>query len=95
MWTILKLLGGIQRNYWGGYILPSSPGFGTPAYNDNYLNLGFTSVKANGEVRQQCVLCLEVLARSSLKEAKLRRCLETKLVKYVDENHSFFKSKKL
>ena len=71
----------------GGIYPPSPPGFGTPAYNDNYLNLGFTSVKANGEVRQRCVLCLEVLARSSLKEAKLRRCLETKHVKYVDENH--------
>ena len=87
MWTILKLLREIQPNYWGGYILPSPPGFGTPAYKDNYLNLGFTSVKANGEVRQRCVLCLEVLAHSSLKEAKLRRCLETKHVKYVDENH--------
>ena len=27
MQTILKLLGGIQSNYWGGYI---PPGFGTP-----------------------------------------------------------------
>ena len=87
MWTILKLLREIQPNYWGEYILPSPPGFGTPAYKDNYLNLGFTSVKANGEVRQRCVLCLEVLAHSSLKETKLRRCLETKHVKYVDENH--------
>ena len=29
MWTILKLLGGIQLNYWGGYI---PPGFGTPGF---------------------------------------------------------------
>ena len=32
MKTILKLLGGIQSNYWGEYIPPiSPPGFGTPA----------------------------------------------------------------
>ena len=36
------------------------------------------------------MLCVEVLANSPLKEAKL-----TKHVKHVDENHSFFKSKKL
>ena len=59
--------------------------------NDNYLNLDFTSVKVNGEVRPQCVLCVEVLGNSSLKEAKLRRNLETKHVKHVDENHSFSK----
>ena len=29
MKAILKLLGGIQSNYWGGYIPPSPPGFGT------------------------------------------------------------------
>ena len=28
--TILKLLGRIQSNYWGGYISPSPQGFGTP-----------------------------------------------------------------
>ena len=57
------------------------------------MNLRSTSVKANGEVRPQCVLCLEVLDHSSLKEAKLRPHLKTKHVKYIDENHSFFKSK--
>ena len=46
------------------------------AYNDDYLKLGFTLVEVNGEVRPQCVVCLEVLAHSSLKEAKLRRHLE-------------------
>ena len=29
MKTILKLLGAIQLNYWGGYIPPSPPDFGT------------------------------------------------------------------
>jgi len=38
------------------------------AYNDNYLKLGFTSVLATGEIRPQCVLCLDVLAHGSLKE---------------------------
>jgi len=38
-------------------------------YNDNYLKLGFTSVVVNGEIGQQFVLCLEVLALESLKEA--------------------------
>ena len=46
------------------------------AYNDDYLKLGFTSVEVNGELRPQCVLCLKVLAHSSLKEAKLCRHLE-------------------
>ena len=32
MQTIVKLLGGMQSNYWGGYIRPIPPGFGTPAY---------------------------------------------------------------
>jgi len=27
------------------------------AYNDNYLQLRFTSVEANGEIRPHCVLC--------------------------------------
>ena len=59
------------------------------------MNLGFTSVEVNGEVRPQCVIRLEVLAHSSLKEAKLRRHLESKHAKYVDKNRNFFKNKEL
>jgi len=55
------------------------------ACNDNYLKLRFISVEVNGEIRPQCVLCLEALAHGSLKQAKLRRDLEQKYVKYVDE----------
>jgi len=33
------------------------------------LKLGFTSVVVNDEIRPQFVLCLEVLAHGSLKEA--------------------------
>ena len=38
------------------------------AYDDDYLKLGFISVEVNGKVRPQCVLCLKVLAHSSLKK---------------------------
>ena len=65
------------------------------SYNANFLKLGFTSVEVNGEVRPQSVLCLEVLAHSSLKEIKLKRHLESKHEKYFDKDHEFFKSKEL
>ena len=38
------------------------------SYNEDFLKSGFTSVEVNGEVRLQCVLCLEVLTHSSLKK---------------------------
>ena len=38
--TILKLLGGIQSNYCGGYILPSAPKFGTPARGSKLIDVG-------------------------------------------------------
>ena len=41
----------------------------TFAYYDNYLKHGFASVVINGEIWPQFVLCLEVLAHGSLKEA--------------------------
>ena len=44
-------------------------------FNKKFLKLGFTSVEVNGEVGPQCVLYLEVLAHSSLKETKLQRHL--------------------
>ena len=59
------------------------------------LKLGFTSIEVNGEVRPQCVLCLEVLAHSSLKETKLKHHLVSKHEKYLDKDHKFFKSKEL
>ena len=30
-----QIIGGIQSNYYGEYIPPSPPGFGTPVYNSN------------------------------------------------------------
>ena len=65
------------------------------SYKPNFLKLGFTSVEVNGEVRPQCVLCLEVLAHSSLKETLLKRHLESKHEKCLDKDHEFFKSKDL
>ena len=62
---------------------------------DNYLNLGFTLVEVNGEVRPQCIICLEVLAHSSLKEVKLQRHLKSKHSKYVDKSCDFFKNEEL
>ena len=35
--TVLKLLGGIQPNYWGKCIPPFPPGFGTPVGNERLL----------------------------------------------------------
>ena len=60
------------------------------AYNDDYLKLGFISVKVNGEVRPQCVLCLKVLAQSSLKEVKLHRHLEANHEKFVSKTLDVF-----
>ena len=62
-------------------------------YNEDFLKFGFTSVEVNGEVRPQCVLCLETLAHSFLKEAKLQRHLESKNEKYLGKDYEFFKSK--
>jgi hypothetical protein len=62
-------------------------------YSNDFLKLGFTSIVVNGEVRPQCVLCSEVLAHSSLKEAKLRRHLGKKHTRYVDKSFSYFREK--
>ena len=62
-------------------------------YNDDYLKLGFTSVEVNGEVRPQCVLCLKVLAHSSLIEAKLRQHLEANHENFVNKTFDMFKEK--
>ena len=62
-------------------------------YSDEYLKLGFTSIEVNGEVRPQCVLCLTVLAHSSLNEAKLRRHLESNHENFVNKSLEVFKEK--
>ena len=63
------------------------------AYKDEYLKLGFTSIEVNGEVRPQCVLCLTVLAHSSLNKPKLRRHLESNHGKFVNKSLEVFKEK--
>ena len=65
------------------------------SFNEKFLKLGFTLVEINGEVRPQCVLCLKVLAHSSLKETKLQRHLKSKHKKYLDKDLKFFKGKEL
>ena len=62
-------------------------------YSEEFLRLGFTSIVTNNEIRPQCVLCMEVLAHSSLKTAKLRRHLETKHSNHATESLEYFKSK--
>ena len=64
------------------------------SHNEDFLKFGFTSVEVNGEVRPQCVLCLEVLVHSSLKEAKLQWHLKSKH-EYLNKDYEFFKSKEL
>ena len=63
------------------------------AYNDEYLKLGFTSIEVNGEVRAQCVLCLTVLAHSSLKETKLLWHLQSNHGNFVNKSLEVFKEK--
>ena len=60
---------------------------------DEYLKLGFPSIEVNGEVRPQCVLCLTVLAHSSLKETKLRQHLESNHRNFVNKSLEVFKEK--
>ena len=43
--------------------------------------------EVNREIRLQYILCLEVLGHSSLREAKLRRHLESNNEKYLNKNH--------
>ena len=46
------------------------------AYSDSYIDFGFHFVVDKGVHKPQCVVCLEILANSSLKPSKLRRHLE-------------------
>ena len=57
------------------------------------LKLGFTSIEVNGKVRPQCVLCLTVLAHSSLKETKLRLHPESNHGNFVNKSLEVFKEK--
>ena len=45
MWTILKVLAGIQANYWGDISPPSPPCFGTPARSKFSLNCFLKELK--------------------------------------------------
>lgn len=62
-------------------------------YDENYLELGFTSTENNGEERPQCVLCLKVLASDSMLPSKLKRHLETNHTNMVGKPREFFERK--
>jgi len=47
-------------------------------YKQEFLDLGFTSVKDHGAEKPQFVPCYKVLTNESLKKNKLKRHLETK-----------------
>ncbi|XP_078504354.1 SCAN domain-containing protein 3-like [Lissotriton helveticus] len=62
-------------------------------YDASYLDLGFTCVTINGEIKPQCVVCGMTLANESLKPNKLKRHLETKHGSLVGKNTDFFARK--
>ena len=60
------------------------------SYKQEFLDLGFTSIKDRGAEKPQCVLCYKVLSNESLKKNKLKRHLETKHPQHVKKNRIFF-----
>ena len=60
------------------------------SYKQEFLDLGFTSIKDHGAERPQCVLCYKVLSNEFLKKIIFKRHLETKHPQYVKKNHIFF-----
>ncbi|TKS64936.1 Zinc finger BED domain-containing protein 5 [Collichthys lucidus] len=65
----------------------------TRKYDEAYLALGFTSTTVGKEERPQCVVCLKILARDSLKPNKLKRHLETTHPEHKDKPVEFFRKK--
>ena len=60
------------------------------SYKQEFLDLGFTSIKDHGAEKPQCVLCYKVLSNASLKKNKLKRHLETKHPQHAKKNRIFF-----
>ena len=60
------------------------------SYKQEFLDLGFTSIKDYGAEKPQCVLCYKVLSNESMKKNKLKRQLETKHPQHVKKNCIFF-----
>ena len=60
------------------------------SYKQEFLDLGFTSIKDHSVEKPQYVLCYKVLSNESLKKNKLKRHLETKHPQHVKKNRIFF-----
>ena len=60
------------------------------SYNQEFLDLGFTSIKDHGAEKPQCLLCYKMLSNKSLKKNKLKRHLEMKHPQHVKKNRIFF-----
>ena len=60
------------------------------SYNQEFLDLGFTSINDRGAVKPQCVLCYEVLSNESLKKKKSEQHLEMKHPQHVKKKLIFF-----
>ena len=60
------------------------------SYKEEFLDLGFTSIKDHGAEKPQCVLCYKVLSNEFLKKNKFKRHLKTKHQQHVKKNRIFF-----
>ena len=60
------------------------------SYKQEFLDLGFTSIKDHSVEKSQYVLCYKVLSNESLKKNKLKRHLKTKHPQHVKKNRIFF-----
>ena len=63
---------------------------GKYSYKQDYLDLGFTSIKDHVAEKLQRVVCFKALSHESLKKNKLKRHLETKHPQHVKKSHTFF-----
>ena len=66
-------------------------------YNNEYINIkfGFTLISKNVMTKPQSLLCNAVLSVEAMKPSKLKRYLNTKHLKHVEKNLSFFEGEEL
>ena len=62
-------------------------------YNEDYIQIGFTSVDKNGTEMPQCVICHQVLSVHSMKPALLKRHLQGNHPEQVQKDKAFFLQK--
>ena len=60
------------------------------SYKQEFLDLGFTSIKDRGAEKLRCLLCYIVLSNESPKKNKLKRYLKTKHPQHVKKNRILF-----